>query len=68
MDMRSPEQELIEKIRRLGHPSVAEVEAFVDFLLARQQDQQLVQTSSKASEPAFEEVWDNEDDTVYDRF
>ena len=61
------EQALIDKIRQLPAQRVAEVEDFVDFLRAREDESKLTREASKASEPAFAAVWDNEDDAAYDR-
>jgi len=46
---------------------VAEVEDFVDFLRTRDEERALVRAASKASEPAFAKIWDNDDDAAYDR-
>jgi hypothetical protein len=61
------EQELLEKIRRLPPERVAEVEDFVDFLGARDEDRRLTHAAAKLSEEAFTRVWDNPDDDAYDR-
>ncbi|MBV8739623.1 MAG: DUF2281 domain-containing protein [Alphaproteobacteria bacterium] len=58
---------LIEKLRRLPADRIAEVEDFIDFLYARQEARRLVNASSRLSEAAFHEVWDNPDDADYDR-
>ncbi len=64
---------LIEKIRDLPFRRQEEVEDFVDFLaqkvdfLAQKEEQKLVQTAMKMSENSFEQVWDNEEDSVYDK-
>jgi len=60
-------QNLIEKLQRLLAQRQAEVEDFVDFLRSREDDQRLATAAARASEPAFAKVWDNEDDTAYDR-
>jgi len=60
-------QNLIEKLQSLPRQRLAEVEDFVDFLRSREDDQRLVSAASRASEPAFATVWDNEDDAEYDR-
>lgn len=65
--MSTTEQGLIEKIRQLSPQRIAEVEDFVDFLRARDEDQHLVQAASRTSEPSFAAVWDNDEDAVYDR-
>jgi hypothetical protein len=46
---------------------IAEVEDFIDFLYARKEARRLVNASSRLSEAAFYEVWDNHDDADYDR-
>lgn len=61
------EQALIDKIRLLPARRVAEVEDFVDFLRAREDELRLTRSAGQASEPAFAAVWDNEDDAAYDR-
>ncbi|HVF51527.1 MAG TPA: hypothetical protein VNA19_15675 [Pyrinomonadaceae bacterium] len=59
-------EELIEKIRNLPPERIVEVEDFVDFISQRD-EQRLVQAAAKLSEDAFRQVWDNEEDSVYDR-
>lgn len=54
---------LIEKITALP----AEVEDFVDFLHSREQDRALVRAAAAASGPSFAAVWDDPEDSVYDR-
>ncbi len=64
------EQVLIEKIKQLPPQRMAEVEDFVDFLRAkeaREEDQRLTQSATKASEASFAGVWDNDEDAAYDR-
>ena len=61
------QQALIEKILKLPPDKVVEVEDFVDFLLTRTQDQQLVMAAATLSEAAFQTVWDNLDDAEYDQ-
>jgi hypothetical protein len=65
--MTASEKALIEKIKQLPPQRKAEVEDFVDFLRAREGEQDLTRAATKASEPSFAAVWDNEDDAVYDR-
>lgn len=57
---------LIEKIRGLPSQRQAEIEDFVDFL-AQKEDQKLIQVAMTMSEKSFERVWDNEEDSVYDK-
>lgn len=57
---------LIEKLNALPIERLREVEDFVDFLRARDQDRALVRAAAAASEPAFSDVWSNPEDDVYD--
>ena len=59
-------EELIEKIRNLPPERAAEVEDFVDFI-AQRDERRLVKVAARLSEDAFGQVWDNEEDSVYDR-
>ena len=59
-------EELIEKIKSLPPERVAEVEDFVDFI-AQRDERRLVQAAAKLSEDSFAQVWDNEEDAVYDQ-
>ena len=65
--MTAAEQVLIEKIKQLAPQRVAEVEDFVDFLRARDDERRLTHSAAKASEPSFAAVWDNDEDAAYDR-
>jgi predicted MPP superfamily phosphohydrolase len=59
-------EELIEKIKNLPPERIAEVGDFVDFI-AQRDERRLVQAATKLSEGAFAQVWDNEEDAVYDQ-
>lgn len=61
------EQLLLEKLRALPPERRAEVEDFIDFLQNREVDHHLVRSAAQVSEPAFAAVWNNPDDTEYDR-
>lgn len=65
--MSATEQVLIEKIRQLPPQRLAEVEDFVDFLRARENEQNLTHTATKVSEPSFAAVWNNDEDADYDK-
>ena len=65
--MNAPDQVLFDKIKQLPPQRMAEVEDFVDFLRAREDDQRLTQAAAKASEASFAQVWDNDEDAAYDR-
>lgn len=59
-------QHMLEKLRHLSPERLTEVDDFIDFLSERDQDQQLRQSYVHASEKAFNHVWDNNDDAIYD--
>ena len=59
------EIKLIEKIRQFSPTQVAEIEDFIDFLSQRYLDRQLVIAATRASEPAFAQVWENPEDEAY---
>ena len=65
--MSALQQSLISKIANLPPQRIAEVEDFVDFLRAREDDKQLVNLAMRGSAPAFAAVWDNDADAAYDR-
>jgi hypothetical protein len=58
---------LIEKLKSLPPERMAEVEDFVDFLRTRDGERALARAATRAAEPAFAAVWDNDDDAAYDR-
>lgn len=66
MNTRDP-QALIEKLKTMAPERVAEVEDFVDFLRARDDERSIVRALTRAAEPAFAKVWENEDDAAYDK-
>ncbi len=57
---------MLEKLEHLSPERLAEVEDFIDFLRQRDQDKRLRQEYVQASENAFNQVWDNDDDAIYD--
>ena len=65
--MSAVEQSMIEKIRELPRERIAEVEGFVDFLRARETSKSLTRDASRAAEPSFAAIWNNEEDAAYDR-
>lgn len=65
--MSSSEQGLIEKIKQLPPQRLAEVEDFVNFLRTRENDQRLTQAAAKIAEASFAAVWNNDEDSAYDR-
>lgn len=60
-----PTEEPLEKSNNLPPERIAEVEDFVDFI-AQRDERRLAQAAAKLSEAAFGQVWDNEEDSVYD--
>ena len=61
------EQSIIQKLRLLPPERIIEVEDFVDFLQARDLERHLVKQAGQASEAVFKAIWDNPDDSEYDR-
>ncbi len=59
-------QALLEKIQALPPERLSEVEDFVDFIAAREQERTLTRAASGASMPAFAVIWNNPDDDAYD--
>jgi len=57
---------LIAKIQALPAERIAEIEDFVAFIAAREQDRALTCAASTASMPAFAAVWTNPEDDAYD--
>jgi len=66
MNTRDP-QSLIAKLKNLPPERVAEVEDFVDFLRTRDEERSLGRAATRAAEPAFGRIWDNDDDAAYDK-
>lgn len=60
-------EQLVEKLEHLSPERLAEVEDFIDFLQQRDQEKRLRQDFAHASEAAFAEVWDNNEDAIYDQ-
>jgi hypothetical protein len=58
---------LIEKLKNLPPERVAEVEDFIDFLRTRDEERALTHSATRAAEPAFGKLWDNDDDAAYDQ-
>ena len=65
--MNAVERTLLDKIRRLPPQRIAQVGDFVDFLIAREDEQRFTHETGKASEASFAVVWDNDEDAAYDR-
>ncbi len=65
--MNASEKILVEKIRQLPVQRLAEVEDFVDFLRAKNEESRFATSVTKVSEASFATAWDNDEDAVYDR-
>ena len=60
-------QVILDKLARLSPEKIAEVEDFVDFLQQREVENQMTQAAMRVTEPSFQDVWDNPEDTAYDQ-
>ena len=63
---RREEEQLVETIREFSPDKQAEVEDLVDSLRLKDAEGELVRASTKLSQHAFEQVWDNSEDADYD--
>ena len=57
---------LIEMIQALPPERIAEVENFVAFVTAREQERAFTRAAAAASVPAFAAIWNNPEDDAYD--
>jgi hypothetical protein len=64
--MSTSAEALMAKIQTLPIERIAEVEDFVDFIAAREQERLISRAAAAASEPAFAAVWSNPEDEIYD--
>jgi len=60
-------QVILDKLHRLSPEKISEVEDFVDFLQQRELENQMIQAAAQLAEPSFQAVWDNSEDSAYDR-
>jgi hypothetical protein len=61
-------KEMIEKeIDKLPENMLVEVYDFVRFLETKKERILLIQASQRTSEIAFEKIWNNEEDSAYDK-
>jgi len=54
------------EIEKLPESLLEEVFDFIQFLETKREKVLLVKASQEISRPAFEKIWDNEEDAVYD--
>jgi hypothetical protein len=59
-------QALMERIQALPPERIAEVEDFVAFIAAREQERSLTRAATAASAPSFAAIWNNPEDDAYD--
>jgi hypothetical protein len=59
-------ERLSEKLHTLSSAQLAEVERFVEALQAWERDRETTRILAHSSQPAFEAVWSNPEDEVYD--
>ena len=59
-------QTLMQKIQALPVERIAEVEDFVEFIAAREQERSLTRAAGAVSAPAFAAIWNNPEDDAYD--
>lgn len=59
-------QALLKRIESLPPERVAQIEDFVEFIAAREQERSLTRAAAQASAPAFAAIWNNPEDDVYD--
>ena len=57
---------LLEKIQALPIERIAEIEDFVEFITAREQERSLTRAAGASSVPAFAVIWNNPEDDAYD--
>ncbi len=60
------QKSLVAKLKRLPLEKLAQVEDFIDFI-AERDERRLVETAARFSERSFAKVWNNSEDSVYDR-
>ena len=61
------ESRIIEKVRQLSREQIEQVEQFIDGLSAEKSDKSLSLAATKLSESAFNKVWDNPEDDIYQK-
>ena len=61
------ERTILEKLKGLRPERIAEVEDFVDFLRARDEERALTHAAGDLADASLRKVWDNADDADYDR-
>jgi hypothetical protein len=57
---------LLKKIEALPVDRISEIEDFVEFVAAREQERALARAATATSAPAFAAIWSNPEDDAYD--
>ena len=63
---KTPENRLMEKVKKLSVDQIQQVEQFIDSLTQEDKERQLTLISTKLSESVFNKIWDNPEDADYD--
>ncbi len=58
---------IIQEIDKLPENILIEIYDFVKFLEMKNEKEKLTHSSQKIAETSFEKVWNNEEDSVYDK-
>ncbi len=59
-------QALLQKIQALPVERIAEIEGFVEFIVAREQERSVTRAAMATSSASFAAIWNNPEDDVYD--
>jgi hypothetical protein len=57
---------LLKKIEALPVDRISEIEDFVEFIAAREQERSLTRAAAATSAPTFAAIWNNPEDDAYD--
>lgn len=60
-------QQVIKKLEHLPSDRLSEVEDFIDFLSQKDREHYMRKDFAQGAEASFQKVWDNEDDSAYDK-
>ena len=61
-------KEMIKKeVDKLPESMLSEIYDFVRFVETKKEREMLTKASQKMSETSFEKIWDNEEDSAYDK-
>ena len=60
-------ERIIKEIDKLPENMLIEIYDFVKYLEMKKEKELLTSASQKISESSFDEIWNNEEDSVYDK-